>query len=95
MKWRRSLLLVPIPDFALTCSSCGGRLYSNPHPGAQCLAAALWVALCGGLWGFFSKASLVVVAVAAVLFLVFVAAHWYVGTYVLRDWPAFRSNPQR
>lgn len=95
LRWRRNFLLLPIPHPVFVCSSCGGRLYANPHPVAQYLNAALWITLAITQYGIFSGASLVLVGVAAILFFLFAAACRYVSTHTLRDWPTFRAAPQR
>ena len=70
-------------------------MYGNSHPVANCLNAAMWLALAATLYGAFSKASLFLVGASAILFLILIAINWYVTVYVLRNWPAFRSSSQR
>jgi len=77
------------------CSSCGGRLYGNPHAGAKYLNAAFWLTLSATLYGLFSGATVGFVAGAAILFLLTAVAIWYVNASALRQWPAFRSDAQR
>ena len=95
MQGHRHFLLMPIPQIFFVCSSCGGRLYGNPHPIAKYLHIALWLTLCALLYGVFSQASIFFIGASGILFLVFAAIYWYVGAYILRHWPTFRSEPQR
>jgi hypothetical protein len=94
MEWRK-FLFVPIPNAVVICSGCGGFLNGNPHPLAQWLNAAMWIALATALYGAFTGANIFFVAVAAILTVVIAVANWYVNAHVLRDWPAFRSHVRR
>jgi len=90
MQWHHMIL-----GLVFVCSSCGGRLYGNPHPVAKYLNAALWLTLSTALYGLFVNAGIGFIGGAAILFLLTAAATWYVNASALRQWPAFRSDAQR
>jgi hypothetical protein len=93
MQWRRIFFGIKSPRIAVVCASCGGQLYGNPHPTGRYLNAAMWLVLGATLYSAFSKASIFLVGASAVAFCIVVATYWYVSVRVLRDWPAFRSEP--